>query len=254
MDRNTVLSEFWDDSPWGKIPSSRRADILVESVFPTGGLLGGSGGGRSSKLAALMKAKKGVLRDNKEPQEAGPPAGKVENRAVSLLSKLSDRGLISPTSSTSCTRTQISGQPLNSVARPLPASEISTGGSSFDATQPSPSFRSLTHEVPKHEAPATISDLIRPTLPELKGRRSQLLTLDQNASSVLVKRTAPSSFALSMFGGGLIKPIMKNSADSILFYGSAAAHSPQTALNNAFVIPSPDDIILTAQGRVNGKY
>lgn len=65
---------FFKDSPWLKVPRGRRADILIEPLFPRGGLLGGSlkqdGGKPKSKLAALAAARKQkenqILESNQE--------------------------------------------------------------------------------------------------------------------------------------------------------------------------------------------
>ncbi|KAF8447102.1 HBS1 N-terminus-domain-containing protein, partial [Kalaharituber pfeilii] len=80
--------DFWDDAPWGNIPISRKAEIIVEApVRFGGGLKGGSGAGKTSKLAALAKARKATA--EKKQQQEGTSTEKDQNNAVSLLSKLS---------------------------------------------------------------------------------------------------------------------------------------------------------------------
>jgi len=51
----STAKDFFQDSPWLNIPPHRRAEILIEPVFPRLGLLGGSsaGEGKMSKIAAL---------------------------------------------------------------------------------------------------------------------------------------------------------------------------------------------------------
>src|SRR5947207_10758761 len=62
-------AEFFRDSPWLNIPPHRKGEILVESLYPRGGLKGGSSSssrtpplntasGKMSKLAALAAARK----------------------------------------------------------------------------------------------------------------------------------------------------------------------------------------------------
>ena len=263
LDRQSVPLGIWDDAPWGKIPVNRRADIRVEPAFPTGGLLGGSGGGRTSKLAALLKARREASADTKALKEANTQGGKAEQGAVRLLSKLSVNGNPTPpTSPTSYPRVQVLGQPLNQVAQPPPASETatSTTGSTFHVAQPSPPLPAQVHELPALEAlpVETVSELTSPTTLQVKDKPSQVQGLPQDMPPVFAKKATPSLFALSMFGGGgTIKPVTKNFEDfanGILFYNSATADPPPTALKNAFVGPSPDDVVLTAQGRAKGKY
>lgn len=250
LDWGTVPLGVWDDAPWGNIPIDRRADILVESVFPPSGLLGGSSGGQTSKLAALMKARRGALTDNKKRQEANNQDAKAEQGAVRLLSKLSINGsLMSPVSPTSCQRTQQPPPPSPTVT--------STTRSTLDAAQPPPTLLAPVHEIPGHEALAvklTAPELTGPIMSHVKDKLSEVLARDLDAPPIFAKRAAPSLFALSMFGGGIIKPITQNFANSILFYDSATANASSAALNDTFVGPSPDDVVLAVQSRAKGKY
>ncbi|KAJ9398086.1 hypothetical protein DTO282F9_4996 [Paecilomyces variotii] len=61
-------ADFFRDSPWLNVPAHRKADILVEPLYPRLGLLGGApeSSGKVSKLAALAAARK--------KKEAGKPA------------------------------------------------------------------------------------------------------------------------------------------------------------------------------------
>ncbi len=46
-------SRFFEDCPWSRVPSTRQANILIEPLFPKGGLVGGSSTGKMSKLQRL---------------------------------------------------------------------------------------------------------------------------------------------------------------------------------------------------------
>ncbi len=60
------VAEFFKDTPWLRIPEHRRAEIVLGSVYPRGGLLGGaSNAGKKSKLASL--AAKRRQKENEPP-------------------------------------------------------------------------------------------------------------------------------------------------------------------------------------------
>ena len=71
------------DCPWLNVPMERRAEILVEPLYPRGGLLGGSSREppKKSKLAALVAARK------QKTQEA---PSQSENSALTLLDTLTN--------------------------------------------------------------------------------------------------------------------------------------------------------------------
>lgn len=55
------VAEFFKDSPWLRIPKDRIGEILIEPLYPRGGLLGGASkqdNAPRSKLAALAAARK----------------------------------------------------------------------------------------------------------------------------------------------------------------------------------------------------
>lgn len=52
-------ADFFKDCPWLGVPEHRKADIIIEPLYPRLGLLGGaSTGGKMSKLAALAAKRK----------------------------------------------------------------------------------------------------------------------------------------------------------------------------------------------------
>ena len=80
------VSEFFRDSPWLNIPEHRLGDILIEPLYPRGGLLGGASSqinAPKSKLAALAAARR--TKENHKPGD-----GQTAN-AVALLDKLGGR-------------------------------------------------------------------------------------------------------------------------------------------------------------------
>lgn len=86
--------DFFKDCPWLKIPSHRRGEILVEPLYPPGGLAGGSpsaeGRGKVSKLAALSAARKKKEEKRRDDNnDLGEAAERISNGAVGLLDRLS---------------------------------------------------------------------------------------------------------------------------------------------------------------------
>ncbi|XHG08298.1 hypothetical protein AWENTII_011407 [Aspergillus wentii] len=73
-------AEFFRDSPWLNVPEHRKADILVEPLYPRLGLLGGApeAGGKMSKLAALAAARKKKEEEKASAAVPATPAGKVD--------------------------------------------------------------------------------------------------------------------------------------------------------------------------------
>lgn len=81
------IADFFSDSPWLNIPEDRLGEILIEPLYPRGGLLGGSSkpdGAPKSKLAALAAARK-----KKENQRAED--GQNATSSVALLDKLTGK-------------------------------------------------------------------------------------------------------------------------------------------------------------------
>lgn len=102
------ITDFFSDSPWLNIPEERRGEILIERLYPQGGLLGGSSkpdGAPKSKLAALAAARK-----KKENQRGDD--GQNATSSVALLDKLSGKPRqLRPNSAS----TLASPQPLSAI-------------------------------------------------------------------------------------------------------------------------------------------
>ncbi|KAM5457266.1 hypothetical protein McanCB49686_002867 [Microsporum canis] len=96
LPRSTHFSarDFFKDSPWLNVPPHRKADILIEPLYPRFGLMGGSSAekpGKMSKLAALAAARK--KKEQKSPED-GPVGGLTDegNKPISLRDRLAGVG------------------------------------------------------------------------------------------------------------------------------------------------------------------
>ncbi|KIV83257.1 translation elongation factor Tu [Exophiala sideris] len=77
-------ADFFKDSPWLRIPDHRKAEIIIEPLYPRLGLLGGaSGGGKMSKLAALA-AKRRQKESGRSDSSATDTTGSQDDYAASL--------------------------------------------------------------------------------------------------------------------------------------------------------------------------
>lgn len=84
----TSAKGFFSDCPWGRVPEHRKADILIEPVYSSRGLLGGASKvGKMSKLAALAARKRKENANPATPTKTVDEAPQDEYAAS--LSKLS---------------------------------------------------------------------------------------------------------------------------------------------------------------------
>lgn len=88
--------EFFRDSPWLNVPAHRKADILVEPLYPRLGLLGGAseggGGGKVSKLAALAAARKKKEEGKASPGPEARNGAEPAEKGLSLRERLATNG------------------------------------------------------------------------------------------------------------------------------------------------------------------
>lgn len=221
------------DAPWGNIPDDRRGDIMVESLYPQGGLLGGGGppGGKTSKLAALAKARKEKAEAQKRLQQQS--IGGEQKTAVSMLSRLSQKQ--SPPSATPTPSALTS--PKGSLPKKVPENSVP---SSLDAPltvlsatppdNPSKSLDRLTREKPEEQP---LPDQIR-----------------EKSIPILDLRAGPSKFALSMFGDRITSSYEVEITDVRMF---SLPGPPQNSQATAFAGPSPDDVVVAAQSTSKGS-
>jgi len=207
---------YFADTPWGKVPEDRKGELVFESPRIPQGLLGGSSGQKSSKLAELA-------RKRKEKAKASGPSTE-EKTSITLLSRLSQKQpppakivpeVLQPTSAVS--------QPLQSTSPTLKVHKpaVQKQKSKCDLDQPE-----------REDAPipdATVEPVLQSTHP--------------------VALASPSRFAKSIFGERITLQHEIGVADGFLFFVSGN-NTPAKA--NAFAGPSPDDIVVAAQSRSKG--
>ncbi|KAL4788319.1 P-loop containing nucleoside triphosphate hydrolase protein [Aspergillus varians] len=223
-------AEFFRDSPWLNIPAHRKADILIEPLYPRLGLLGGApenGGGKMSKLAALAAARK-KKEGNKAPTPStgggsdGTQPSVVESKGAQL--SLRERLAISG-KQTKLAESPPSLQRLGKGSRP---------GRSLSPKKSPPEEK--TPSIPAAEDP--VKDV--PTSEE-----------DKEQSTINI-RAPPSTFAVTIVGDD-IRPKMPepsnlytNNLDLIKIYGEDLTEPFD------FAGPSPDDVVLNAQNSAKG--
>lgn len=208
---------FFKDSPWLDIPKERRGDILIEPLYPRGGLLGGSSSqvtGKISKLAALAAARK--KKDQGRSQEG---SSRASNTSVALLDRLSGKAK-SPGETPGRQGPEIQ---ISEVRKqePIPA-------------HPGPLYpaRIRKFSVPKEEE--KVAEVLEPPVTEFQELK-QL---------VVVPVAAPSMFAKVMFGmaDAVYEPQSKRMKTMIF----ALPQGPDAEIN-PFAGPSPDDEVSRAQ-------
>ncbi|KAL8940544.1 MAG: hypothetical protein Q9216_002761 [Gyalolechia sp. 2 TL-2023] len=228
------VAQFFADAPWLNIPWDRQGEILIEPLYPRGGLLGGSSnqaGSKMSKLAALAAARK--KKENFKPESA---ESRKSNSSVALLEKLT-----------------IKSQKDKSTLAEEPV------GADSEVSVP-------THQVPTHEVPsAHIRKYVK------KRRRSSQATPtpsieapDMAAPSTCLQRdpvqdsitpsipmAAPSMFARIIFSSNQDpKPLLVEPFRPMSF-SLPQSNKPNTK-SDPFLGPSPDDIVTKAQSSSKG--
>lgn len=225
--------EFFKDSPWLKVPLHRKADILIEPLYPRLGLLGGAqqeGTGKMSKLAALAAArKKKEAEKNKASQgasavqESAPSSASEPPRStsISLLDRLGGNGKPRTGSETRTPRF-----PLRKLDRQKtsPEPKAATGHDKSKETSQKP-------KPPSPEPPASVPT--EKTIPSAKELTAQ-----------------PSSFAAVLIGN-------ESSSESPYCFSNGfdtfKIHRPDLTEIFNFTEPSPDDIVLNAQNAAKGQ-
>ncbi|KAI4097916.1 MAG: hypothetical protein LQ344_000188 [Seirophora lacunosa] len=107
------LAHFFADAPWLDVPVDRQGEILIEPLYPRGGLLGGSssqGGPKVSKLAALAAARK-----KKENERSSVVDPLQPNASVALLARLKNKD---PSNETDPAKGSISYEEKNAASTP----------------------------------------------------------------------------------------------------------------------------------------
>ncbi|KAL8895901.1 MAG: hypothetical protein Q9192_003378 [Flavoplaca navasiana] len=219
---------FFLDSPWRHVPPERRARILIEPLFPRGGLRGGSSGtgeGKMSKLAALAAARK-----KKENGKHVSSDSQGSNASVTMLEKLNTRAEDSEALDLRA--------PAN-VGRDAPL--VLTKPLSIKQSRKYPRKRDLS--LTATAGNDTPEEVATPT----SGSENSV----QEAISQSNPTATPSTFAKTMFGDtqdplpSAMPPIQ-----------SLTLSSPRALRANAkidpFAGPSPDDVVAKAQNSSKG--
>lgn len=215
-------ADFFKDSPWLDIPKERRGEILIEPLYPRGGLLGGSssqGTGKISKLAALAAARK--KKDQGRSQDGSSGAS---NTSVALLDRLSGKAK-SP-----------------SEAPGRPGSEIQISGDRKlepISAHPNPLYPARIRKcsVPKEEE--KVAEVLEPSATESQELKHL----------VVVPVATPSMFAKVMFG--MVDAVYERQSKRMKTMIFALPQGPDAEIN-PFAGPSPDDEVSRAQQHSKG--
>ncbi|KAL8813496.1 MAG: hypothetical protein Q9200_000231 [Gallowayella weberi] len=223
------VADFFMDAPWLNIPPERRSEILIEPLYPRGGLHGGSpatGGAKMSKLAALAAARK-----KKENEKQVNAESQGLNTSVAILDKLGNR-----------THTEMAGVKDTVSSRPEETSSVATSA----PTRQDRKYPSKTRHLSPEVSPASVSP---------RDQTPSVYSIDksaQEAATESLPKAAPSSFATTMFGPS------QDPLSSILepFQGLdfALPHPVNStkAKHDPFAGPSPDDVVAKAQSFSKG--
>ncbi|KAL5000404.1 hypothetical protein BDV10DRAFT_162708 [Aspergillus recurvatus] len=221
------VAEFFRDSPWLDIPAHRKADILVEPLYPRLGLLGGApenGGGKMSKLAALAAARKKKEGDKSPAPTIGndtQSTSEARGAPLSLRERLASKQI-----------KQESSPSLQSLKR---------------RSEQSPPQKKSPELKPSNSAATGLEDSIKEI--QIEDKRHQREEREEQSVNI---RAPPSTFAVTIIGDDTrlkkTEPshLYTNSLDLIKIYGQDLAEPFD------FAGPSPDDVVLNAQSSAKG--
>lgn len=217
-------TDYFRDSPWLNVPMERRAEIIIEPLYPRGRLLGGSPAESSqkvSKLAALAAARK-----KKQNVEATITTSKLQSSTpVTLLDKLS--GIRKPNESAAKRSMEV-----NHNSKP----------STSSGEQPPRGIQERKYPIRKRKSPSP---------PPINHTPIEEDTdpMDVEPHSLAPIVGSPSSFARTMLGPSLSSPESagKDLVSFEIFFSPVYASELNPAESNPFAGPSPDDIVANAQ-------
>ncbi|PGH09183.1 translation elongation factor Tu [Blastomyces parvus] len=240
-------ADFFKDSPWLNIPAHRKADILVEPLYPRLGLLGGAQetSGKVSKLAALAARKR---KDN-EKKAAAEVVGEASS-AVSDDQRKSHVSLLD--------RLAVGGKPQGTLpgrtARlPLRSGKVTLNRSPQQPLPTSPDLPGSLESATPPDAP-----------PNGKRKAAPALSPDtieweeERPSKLPNLRAEPSAFAMVLVGAREVegredhddvptpRPISHN-IDVMRFFGQSLTKAFD------FAEPSPDDVVMKARESAKGN-
>ncbi|PYH91419.1 translation elongation factor EF-1 subunit [Aspergillus ellipticus CBS 707.79] len=226
-------ADFFRDAPWLNVPAHRKAEMLVEPLYPRLGLLGGApeSGGKVSKLAALAAARKKKEGDKASspapaavPETEKPQASSGDQKATPLSLRERLASSAKPQKS------------LDSLQSPRSLAKGSCLGSPLPPKTP---------PEPKKQSAPEVAD-------QAKVEKEVPVASQQEDEPSITIRASPSTFASTIVGDST-RPKMAesnhlyaNTLDLIRIYGQDLAEPFD------FAGPSPDDVVLNAQSSAKG--
>ncbi|KAE8367854.1 hypothetical protein BDV27DRAFT_123280 [Aspergillus caelatus] len=230
-------ADFFRDSPWLNVPAHRKADILIEPLYPRLGLLGGApeSGGKVSKLAALAAARKKKEGDkastaapaqNAEADKTPAPSTEQKGASLSLRERLAGNGKV---------------QKPEGAQSPRPLGKLSRPGSHSPQKTPSP------EPIKKNGA-----SQVNPGNVQQEITAEPLVKEEEKEQPTVNIRASPSTFASTIVGDVTRpkmtepSPLFSASLDLMEIYGQDLTEPFD------FTGPSPDDVILNAQSSAKG--
>lgn len=216
------LAAFFSDMPWLNVPQSRMA-VLVPPPQRPGGLLGGSGSAaapKMSKLQALAAQRKRKAEEAKRSKEAGSGGGlangeQADEDVRELRNKAAKLAIDGPAQ----------GSPRETTSTARKATPASP-----PATKPSP-------PLPPPIEPLAVDEI------------RQEVSVPVKAEPAMIAQ--PSAFAQALFGPKKqkqrSKPLQDENETTYLAVPSLS-RAPPSAFD-AFLEPSPDDVVLDAQAK-----
>lgn len=230
-------ADFFRDSPWLNVPAHRKADILIEPLYPRLGLLGGApeSGGKVSKLAALAAARKKKEGDkassaapaqNAEADKTPAPSTEQKGASLSLRERLAGNGKV---------------QKPEGAQSPRPLGKLSRLGIHSPQKTPSP------EPIKQNGASQVNSGNVQQEI-----TAEPLAKEEEKEQPTVNIRASPSTFASTIVGDVTRpkmtepSPLFSASLDLMEIYGQDLTEPFD------FTGPSPDDVVLNAQSSAKG--
>jgi elongation factor 1 alpha-like protein len=225
-------ADFFRDCPWLNVPAHRKAEILVEPLYPRLGLLGGApeSGGKMSKLAALAAARKKKEGEKAATAPEGPPTPKPVRSEASTLKP--------------------SGTPL-SLSERLAASKLTKASEANGSLRRLGKPSASTSLPARQQPPPEDNNPPSPSLPEPTKQEEPEKEPEQPQPTPNI-RASPSTFASVILGNAagptIAEPshLNSNNMDLLQIYGQDHAEPFD------FAAPSPDDVVMNAQSTAKG--
>lgn len=226
-------ADFFRDAPWLGIPPERRADILVEPLYPRLGLMGGAPQteGKVSKLAALAAARKKTDSEKRGPHRQDEPL-----KSQSTDQKPSSRSLMERLSINNGKESR-TGERRSGLSA---LSKENRVGGRVTRSKPAASVEAPKQTEPESTTPSPYE--------EHSADSPEIRSLDATFNF----RASPSTFASTIVGDGRRPSSLEHSHllgtcfDVLQVYGQDHAEAFD------FTGPSPDDVVLNAQSASKG--